>query len=244
MSEKYGVKVKAYKCQVGDYSSCEQLIKDVVADFGKVDVFIANAGKTADNGILEASVEQWNEVINTDLTGTYNCARAVGLHFRERKTGSLVITASMSGHIANFPQEQASYNVAKAGCIHLSKSLANEWRDFARVNSISPGYIDTGLSDFVPQDIQKLWHSMIPMGRDAKATELKGAYVYFASDASSYCTVSFFVLSTETFTNNHRAPISSSTVATASDKRVAFKSTTDTLLKARVMLEQRSLPCS
>jgi sorbose reductase len=97
----------------------------------------------------------------------------------------------MSGHIANFPQEQASYNVAKAGCIHLSKSLANEWRDFARVNSISPGYIDTGLSDFVPQDIQKLWHSMIPMGRDAKATELKGAYVYFASDASSYCTVSF-----------------------------------------------------
>ena len=96
----------------------------------------------------------------------------------------------MSGHIANFPQEQTSYNVAKAGCIHLARSLANEWRDFARVNSISPGYIDTGLSDFVPQDIQKLWHSMIPMGRDAKATELKGAYVYFASDASSYCTVS------------------------------------------------------
>jgi sorbose reductase len=69
MSEKYGVKVKAYKCQVGDYASCEKLVKDVVADFGKIDVFIANAGKTADNGILEASVEQWNEVINTDLTG-------------------------------------------------------------------------------------------------------------------------------------------------------------------------------
>jgi len=85
-------------------------------------------------------------------------------------------------------QEQTSYNVAKAGCIHLAKSLANEWRDFARVNSVSPGYIDTGLSDFVPQDIQKLWHSMIPMGRDAKATELKGAYLFFASDASSYCT--------------------------------------------------------
>jgi sorbose reductase len=161
-----------------------------VADFGKVDVMIANAGKTADNGILDATVEQWNEVIETDLTGTFNCARAVGLHFRERKTGSLVITASMSGHIANFPQEQTSYNVAKAGCIHLARSLANEWRDFARVNSISPGYIDTGLSDFVPKDVQNLWHSMIPMGRDAKATELKGAYVYFASDASSYCTVS------------------------------------------------------
>lgn len=70
----------------------------------------------------------------------------------------------------------------------MARSLANEWRDFARVNSISPGYIDTGLSDFVAQDIQNLWHSMIPMGRDAKAKELKGAYVYFASDASSYTT--------------------------------------------------------
>jgi len=188
LAEKYGIKSKAYKCQVGDYANVEKLVKDVIEDFGKIDVFIANAGKTADNGILDASVEQWNEVIETDLNGTFNCARVVGLHFRERKTGSLIITASMSGHVANFPQEQTSYNVAKAGCVHMAKSLANEWRDFARVNSISPGYIDTGLSDFVPQDIQQLWHSMIPMGRDAKAKELKGAYVYLASDASSYTT--------------------------------------------------------
>ncbi|KAF1954057.1 mannitol dehydrogenase [Byssothecium circinans] len=188
LSEKYGVKVKAYQCLVGDYANVEKFVKDVINDFGKIDVFIANAGKTADNGILDATVEQWNEVIETDLTGTFNCARAVGLHFRERKTGSLVITASMSGHIANYPQEQTSYNVAKAGCIHLARSLANEWRDFARVNSISPGYIDTGLSDFVPQDIQKLWHSMIPMGRGAHPKELKAAFLYFASDASTYTT--------------------------------------------------------
>ncbi|KAF2801590.1 mannitol dehydrogenase [Mytilinidion resinicola] len=188
LAEKYGVKTKAYSCKVGDYANVEKLVADVIKDFGKIDVFIANAGKTADNGILDATVEQWNEVIETDLNGTFNCARAVGLHFRERKTGSLIITASMSGHVANYPQEQTSYNVAKAGCVHLAKSLANEWRDFARVNSISPGYIDTGLSDFVPQDIQKLWHSMIPMGRDAKAKELKGAYLYLASDASSYTT--------------------------------------------------------
>ena len=78
--------------------------------------------------------------------------------------------------------------MAKAGCIHLARSLANEWRDFARVNSISPGYIDTGLSDFVDQKVQKMWHDMIPMGRDGKATELKGAYALLASDASSYIT--------------------------------------------------------
>ena len=188
LTEKYGVKSKAYKCQVGDNSSVVQLVEDVIKDFGKIDVLIANAGKTANNGILEEPVETWQEVIQTDLTGTYYCARAVGMHFRERKTGSLIITASMSGHIANFPQEQTSYNVAKAGCIHLARSLANEWRDFARVNCISPGYIDTGLSDFMDQKIQALWKSMIPLGRNAKAKELKGAYVYLASDASSYTT--------------------------------------------------------
>lgn len=94
----------------------------------------------------------------------------------------------MSGHIANFPQEQTSYNVAKAGCIHLARSLANEWRDFARVNSISPGYIDTGLSDFIDPETQELWRSMIPLGRNGDAKELKGAYVYLVSDASTYTT--------------------------------------------------------
>lgn len=194
LSEKYGVKCKAYKCQVDSYASVETYVNDVIKDFGKIDVFIANAGKTADNGILDASVEQWEEVINTDLNGSAYCARAVGLHFRERKTGSLVITASMSGLIANYPQEQTSYNVAKAGCIHLARSLANEWRDFARVNCVCPGYIDTGLSDFVDQETQKLWKSMIPMGRDAKAKELKGAFVYLASDAASYTTGTSIVI--------------------------------------------------
>jgi sorbose reductase len=76
----------------------------------------------------------------------------------------------------------------------MARSLANEWRDFARVNSISPGYIDTGLSDFVDKKVQDIWHGLIPMGRDAKAKELKGAYVLLASDASSYITGSDIVI--------------------------------------------------
>lgn len=112
----------------------------------------------------------------------------MGAHFKERGTGSFVITASMSGMIANYPQEQTSYNVAKAGCIHMAKSLANEWRDFARCNAVSPGYIDTGLSDFVDAKTQKLWMDMIPMNRNGEAKELKGAYVYLVSDASTYTT--------------------------------------------------------
>ncbi|PGH04094.1 L-xylulose reductase [Helicocarpus griseus UAMH5409] len=188
LQKTYGIKSKAFKCNVSNFDEVERLVNDVVAEFGKIDAFIANAGKTADNGILDSSVSDWHEVIETDLNGTYHCAKAVGPHFKERGTGSFVITASMSGHIANFPQEQTSYNTAKAGCIHMARSLANEWRDFARVNSISPGYIDTGLSDFVDKKIQDLWLSMIPMGRNGRAKELKGAYVYLCSDASSYMT--------------------------------------------------------
>ena len=184
----YGVKAKAYKCDVGDWESVQALVRTIIAEFGKIDAFIANAGRTADGGILGSSVDDWNHVVLTDLNGTFHCAKAVGAHFKERGTGSFIITASMSGHIANFPQEQTSYNVAKAGTIHMARSLANEWRDFARVNSISPGYIDTGLSDFVPKPTQDLWLSMIPMGRNGQAKELKGAYVYLASDASSYMT--------------------------------------------------------
>ncbi|KAJ5648636.1 sorbitol/xylulose reductase [Penicillium lividum] len=188
LSKTYGVKSIAYKCNVGSYESVEKLVQDVLAEFGQIDAFVANAGRTANSGILDGTVEDWNEVIQTDLTGTFHCAKAVGAHFKKRGKGSLVITSSMSGHIANFPQEQTSYNVAKAGCIHMTKSLANEWRDFARVNSISPGYIDTGLSDFVDKKVQDLWMSMIPMGRNGNAKELKGAYVYLCSDASSYMT--------------------------------------------------------
>jgi sorbose reductase len=188
LSEKYGVKSKAYKCNIGNYDDVKAFVDTVIKDFGKIDVFIANAGATADSGILDGSVDAWNHVIQVDLNGTFHCAKAVGHHFKERGTGSLIITASMSGHIANYPQEQTSYNVAKAGCIHMTKSLANEWRDFARVNSISPGYIDTGLSDFVDKKVQDLWKSLIPLGRDGLAKELKGAYVYLASDASTYTT--------------------------------------------------------
>jgi len=120
LSEKYGVKSKAYKCNVGNYADVEKLVNDVIADFGKIDVFIANAGRTADSGILDGTVEAWEEVIKTDLTGTFNCARAVGLHFRERKTGSLILTASMSGHIANFPQEQVSLTCVCCGVVRRS----------------------------------------------------------------------------------------------------------------------------
>jgi sorbose reductase len=188
LERSYGVKSQSYKLNMEDHNSAEQLVDAVVAEFGAIDGFVANAGATAQSGVLDGSIADWHRVMNANLNGTIHCARAVGGHFKARGTGALVITASISGHIANYPQEQTSYNVAKAGCLHLTRSLANEWRGFARVNSVSPGYIDTGLSDFVPDEVQQQWLDMIPMGRTGKAEELKAAYAYLLSDASSYTT--------------------------------------------------------
>ncbi|KAI1456078.1 short chain dehydrogenase [Annulohypoxylon moriforme] len=186
--KEFGVKAKAYSCDTSEFANCEKLVSDVLKDFGHIDGFIANAGITADAGVIDATKDAWDRVVGVDLNGTAYCAKAIGPHFKKQGHGSFVITSSMSGHVANFPQEQTSYNVAKAGCVHMAKSLANEWRDFARVNSISPGYISTGLSDFIEPKTQQLWYSMVPMGRPGEATELKAAYVYFISDASSYTT--------------------------------------------------------
>jgi sorbose reductase len=88
----------------------------------------------------------------------------------------------------NYPQLQACYNAVKAGVIHLGKSLAVEWSGFARVNTISPGYISTEISDYLPKEIKSQWWTAIPMGRPALPEEVVGAYIYLASDASTYTT--------------------------------------------------------
>ncbi|KAL3460402.1 hypothetical protein BJX64DRAFT_278584 [Aspergillus heterothallicus] len=188
LGQEFNVDARAYRCDVTSDTSVQNLIQSVLRDFGQIDAFIANAGQAANSGVLDGTLDDWRHIVDVNLHSAARCAKFVGEHFRQCGRGSFVLTASMSGHIANFPQEQTSYNVAKAGCIHFAKSLANEWRDFARVNAISPGYIDTGLSDFISEDTKQLWNSMIPVGRPGVAKELKAAYVYLISDASSYTT--------------------------------------------------------
>jgi len=111
----------------------------------------------------------------------------------------------MSGHIANYPQLQGCYNAAKAALIHLARSLALEWAPFnARVNSVSPGYIHTEISDFVPKEIQAQWYDFTPMKRDGDPRELKGAYLYLASNASTYTTGTVGFQSSRLTLGHHR----------------------------------------
>ncbi|OGE57357.1 hypothetical protein PENARI_c002G08631 [Penicillium arizonense] len=196
---------KAYQVEVTDGKAVEKAVNEVVKDFnGHLDVFIANAGVPWTQGhMVDGPLEHYRDVVGIDLDGTFYCAKYAADHWRRQKEegtdtngnkltnftyGSFVATAPMSGHIVNFPQMQAAYNAAKTGVNHLCKSLSVEWLRFARANTISPGYIATEISRFVPEDTKNIWRDKIPMGREGQAHELKGAYLYLASDASTYTT--------------------------------------------------------
>lgn len=190
LAKTYGVKCKAYKCNVGDSEKVEATIDQIVEDFGTIDIFVANAGIpwTVGETIHAEGHDEWKRVADLNYTGVYYCAKHVGKIFEKKGTGSLIITASMSGHIVNFPQRQAPYNASKAAVIHLGKSLAVEWSHFARVNTVSPGYILTDIGEFVEPKQKQLWHQLTPLGREGTTQELVGAYLYLASDASSFTT--------------------------------------------------------
>ncbi|KAH8669170.1 hypothetical protein BX600DRAFT_511205 [Xylariales sp. PMI_506] len=191
----FNVQVKTYKVDVTKYSEVEAAVAEAVKDFGRLDVMIANAGIPSKAGGLDDRVENWDKVRAVDFDGAYYCARAAGLVFREQGHGVAILTASMSGHAANVPQEQTCYNACKAGVIHLAKSLAVEWAKWGgRINSVSPGYIDTEISGDCPFDMKEEWFSLTPLRRDADPRELKGIYLYLASDASSYTTGTDFVI--------------------------------------------------
>ncbi len=189
---------RAYEVDVTDASAVEEAIISQTKEFNnRLDIFVANAGIPWTQGpMMDGELSHYSKVMQIDVDGVFYCARTAGKIWREQKQnklkgftyGSFIATASMSGHIVNIPQLQSAYNAAKAGVRHLCKCLAVEWVQFARANSISPGYIATEISNFVPPETKSIWKDKIPMGREGEPHELVGAYLYLASDAASYTT--------------------------------------------------------
>lgn len=201
LTKLYKVKAKSYVCDVTDSNMVEHTVDNIVNDFGDIDIFVANAGINIPVGTIinaeNANDKNWHKVMDINLNGVYYCAKSVGKVFSKKqdgKKGSMIVTGSMSGHIINTPVHQAAYNASKASVIHFAKSLAIEFVDFARVNSVSPGYINSGINDHLPLNTRKRWWSTIPMGREGLPRELVGAYLYLASDASTYTTATDIIV--------------------------------------------------
>ncbi|MDL2249768.1 SDR family oxidoreductase [Lachnospiraceae bacterium OttesenSCG-928-J05] len=197
IAEKNGVKTIAIKCDVTDPDDVKAMVAKVVETFGKLDVAFNNAGICINEPADEMSYEAWMKVININLNGVFLTAQAAGQVMLKQGYGSIINTASMSGHIVNVPQPQCAYNASKAGVIMLTKSMAVEWaKKNVRVNCISPGYIGTELISNDPKlkPLVDEWNKIGPMGRIGKPEELQGICVYLAGDSSPFTTGSDFIV--------------------------------------------------
>ena len=198
LAERYEADVYAVQADVTDPDSVNAMMDTIIPRSGGLDIAFCNAGIAIHAPALEMTLDQWQKVIDVNLTGVFLTAQAVGRQMVKQGTGgSIINTASMSGHIANYPQPQSGYNASKAGVILLTKSLALEWAEHGiRVNSISPGYIGTDLtlSNEFLKPLIPIWEERTPQRRLGRPDELQAIAVYLAGGTSSYTTGADFVV--------------------------------------------------
>ena len=182
-----GGTAKAYQADVSDYTQAADMMNDVVKEYGRIDILINNAGITRDNLILKMNDEDFMKVINTNLTGTFNCVKHASKIMLKQKYGRIVNMASIVGIYGN--AGQANYAASKAGVIGMTKSVAKELgsRNIT-VNAIAPGYIGTDMTDSLPAAAKEKITSAIAMKRMGTVEDVANLAAFLASDNASYIT--------------------------------------------------------
>ena len=192
-----GRRALAVETDVRQPESIRNMLQAALAELGKVDFLMNNAGIVKWGQAEEISEADWREVIEVNLNGLFFCCQEVGRHMIERKSGRIINIASMSGLVVNIPQPQTSYNASKAAVIHLTKSLAAEWAPHnVRVNAIAPGYMGTEMAKPFFEDPQYggVWMNATPMKRPGEPEELGPLAVFLAAEASSFMTGTVVVI--------------------------------------------------
>lgn len=188
LQDDYGVKAKAWKSNAADFASCESFVNDVLKEFGNVDVCVNNAGISKDNLLLRMSVDQWDDVMATNLRSVFNMTKQVIRPMMKAKSGSIINMSSIVGIRGN--AGQTSYAASKAGIIGFTKSVAHELGSRnIRCNAIAPGFIETDMTHYLKDgegaaDFLK----NIPLGRFGRGEEIANTTLFLASDMSSYIT--------------------------------------------------------
>lgn len=193
ISDEFGVGAVGLRVDVTDQDAVNAAFDRVAAELGTPQVLLTAAGIEINGDSIDVTAAHWRKVIDVNLTGTFFAAQAFGRGLLANQlSGSAVLIASMSGLIVNVPQWAASYNSSKAAVAHLAKSLAVEWAASGiRVNSMSPGYVLTDLTQQIIDREPELladWISRIPMGRMALPADLTGLVRFLVSEDSSYLT--------------------------------------------------------
>lgn len=182
-------------CDVTCQEQVTGMVDRVVEELGGIDIAVCNAGIVGITPVLDMSIEEFDRIQSTNVTGVFLTAQAAARAMIEHGRGGVIITtASISGHIINVPQQVSHYCTSKAAVIQLTKAMAVELAPHnIRVNSVSPGYILTELVEPLAE-YHRLWEPRIPLGRLGRPDELTGLYLYLASEASSYMTGSDIVI--------------------------------------------------
>ncbi|MGV6890049.1 acetoacetyl-CoA reductase [Rhodophyticola sp. SM2404] len=177
--------IKTYKWNVADYEASAAGIAQVEADLGPIDVVVANAGITRDAPFHKMTPDQWNEVVDTNLTGVFNTVHPIWPGMRERKFGRVIVISSINGQKGQFAQ--VNYAATKAGDLGIVKSLAQEGARFnITANAICPGYIATEMVMAVPEKVRDSIIGMIPAGRLGEPEEIARCVAFLASEDSGF----------------------------------------------------------
>ncbi|MCC3381389.1 3-oxoacyl-[acyl-carrier-protein] reductase [Paenibacillus farraposensis] len=182
-----GVEAITVQANVGRADEADRLIKDVADAWGKIDILVNNAGITRDNLIMRMKEEEFDQVIETNLKGVFNCLKAVTRPMMKQRFGRIINISSVVGVLGN--AGQANYVAAKAGVIGLTKSSAKELASRGiTVNCVAPGFIDTDMTQVLSDDLRDSMLGGIPLARLGRPEEIANVVLFLASDASSYMT--------------------------------------------------------
>ncbi len=177
----------AVKCDVSDFKSSENLIEETIKEFGKIDILVNNAGITRDGLLMRMKEEDFCDVININLKGTFNCTRHAVKYMVKERYGSIINISSVVGITGN--QGQANYSASKAGVIGFTKSCAKEFGSRGiTVNAIAPGFIETDMTDSLKDEIKEKMLSMIPLKRIGSGDDVASLVCFLASDYARYIT--------------------------------------------------------
>ncbi|MBU4560851.1 3-oxoacyl-[acyl-carrier-protein] reductase [bacterium] len=185
--EKLGRKILIQKVDVSKISEVDDVVKKALDKFTKIDILVNNAGITRDNLILKMSEEEWDQVLDINLKGAFNCLKAVARPMMKARSGRIVNIASVVGMMGN--PGQANYAASKAGIIGLTKSAAKELASRGiNVNAIAPGFIKTTMTESLSDEVKEKLINQIPLKRLGEVTDVANLVVFLASDDASYIT--------------------------------------------------------
>ena len=177
----------AIKCNVSDFSECEQFISEIISEYKRVDILVNNAGITRDGLLMKMSEEDFDAVLDTNLKGAFNCTKFVSRQMLKQRSGRIINISSVSGVLGN--AGQANYSASKAGLIGLTKSVARELASRGiTVNAVAPGFIHTEMTEVLSDAVKEASVAQIPLKKFGETKDIANAVLFLASENASYIT--------------------------------------------------------